>query len=127
MFDKKLSRLANDEAHKKDNNIHGNKPEAINTEQQQRLVEETWADEEKEAPYREQHQSNRHQLGNAIEPVRSKATEQDHLVEDMSDESLDITFSDEGDWSEGDSCVLESLQDSFVEVGTKEGGISLSC
>ena len=128
LFDEELASLANGESPKKDKNINGTNPEVLNTEQQQKLIAETYAEEDKEVPYKEQYQSNGRQMENAIVAVKSKEVEKEHHFEEVSDDSLDITFSDFTDScsdlsdseSGDDRCTLESLQDSFVEMGTKE-------
>ena len=126
-FGEELARLANDEAHKKDN-INGNKPEAPSTEQQQKSIAETYADEDKgrKVDYQDPHQSNGHQIQNVIEAVKSKGMEREHHVEEVSDEGFDVTFEDKSEQSGDDSAILENLHNSFVESGTKGAVMSLS-
>ena len=125
-FDEELTKLANDEARKKGSSITGNKSEPLNTEWQQKLIAETYVDEDKEVPYHEPHQSNRHQIEDEIVAVKSKEAEKEHSGEGRLNDSFDITFSDESDHPVDDVCVLGNLNDSFVEMGTREVGMLLS-
>ena len=127
-FGEELARLANDEAHKKDNNINGNKPEAPSTEQQQKSIAETYADEDKgrKVDYQDPHQSNGHQIHNVIEAVKSKGMEREHHVEEMFNQGLDVTIEDQSEQSGDDSAILENLHNSFAESGTNGLVMSLS-
>ena len=79
-FGKDLARLANEETHKNDSSINRNKPEVPNTEQQQKVIAETYADDDKEVPYQEQHKSDEHQMQNVIEAAKLKTVENEHHV-----------------------------------------------